>query len=515
MPLQSQLAELAMQLASAVIARNSADKMHTLNQLLRVKYDIIRVGRTEEYYYKTKNSFTYEKLSSRRLTNMVRDVYLAYNVSFSSKDLSNSASLVRDMVTEEVEEVSRDVVEIAPGYYWDARAGHITRKPRSYCFHKLFDTTYTNKHTVLVEPFSAKEVNYIMDKANLVRRELEETHDLKERFEFIKTWANGSHDVYMDIIRAIAYCFLYKKPVGSYILIGKKRNGKSSFIGLLHTIFGRDNTSMVKLSQLGDAHYATMLMGSVLNAPDEEDEKSTQYQAEFKTMSDHGVLTLPRLFSNEPFIMSCDFMGFYAHNHLPTWQGSGAAACMKRSLIIPFNADLSRYDTASDNFAERTFTKETMRVLMGEVFGIAMYYSKHDLEFSNTMTALQEGIGEEIDNVIRYRAEFEKCFDGFQSFDFLYKDYKNWCIENQMQASSKRELVMVFLEYKERGLTREYNKATDETIAYYCIPKDGRRKLIASYGLPDCSRDMGEFISNGESVLNWLQRHEEENGPSR
>ena len=76
----------------------------------------------------------------------------------------------------------------------------------------------------------------------------------------------------MDIMRSVAYCFVKKKPVGSYILVGLRRNGKSSFVGLLHTIFGRENTSDVRLSQLGDPHYVNKLKYTMMNAPDEEDE---------------------------------------------------------------------------------------------------------------------------------------------------------------------------------------------------------------------------------------------------
>ena len=299
----------------------------------------------------------------------------------------------------------------------------------------------------------------------------------EERYEFIRTWANGSHDVYMDIMRSIAYCFVKKKPVGSYILVGLRRNGKSSFVGLLHTIFGRENTSDVRLSQLGDPHYVNKLKYTMMNAPDEEDEKAIDAQASFKTIADHGLLTLSVMRSNEPVQVPCNFMCFYPMNHIPDWKGTGAAACMKRSLIIPFYADLSRFDKKNYDFAKETFTADFMCEFMGSVFAYANYYSHHELEFSQTMLSEQETLEEEVDSAVTYRKEFEKYFDGFDTFKTLYQDYINWCKAQDLTISQRSEFKFVFREYNTNRTTLRIG---NNLVSGYRIPNVNHSFLWAN-----------------------------------
>ena len=314
----------------------------------------------------------------------------------------------------------------------------------------------------------------------------------EERYEFIRIWANGSHDVYMDIMRSIAYCFVKKKPVGSYILVGLRRNGKSSFVGLLHTIFGRENTSDVRLSQLGDPHYVNKLKYMMMNAPDEEDEKAIDAQASFKTIADHGLLTLSVMRSNEPVQVPCNFMCFYPMNHIPDWKGTGAAACMKRSLIIPFYADLSRFDKKNYDFAKETFTADFMCEFMGSVFAYANYYSHHELEFSQTMLSEQETLEEEVDSAVTYRKEFEKYFDGFDTLKTLYQDYINWCKAQDLTISQRAEFKFVFREY-----------------FMYRTTIRMRDKLIKGYRIPNVNHSFFHANAHFNEVggVEWLHEH--------
>ena len=418
----------------------------TANTIIRQLIDIIRVNSNRSYYYKEKSGVLYERLTDHNLMNMVRDVYLHCGGAIDPKELKDAVETVKIMTMDEREDINNNLWMITNNSFWDMELGKLTREPNGDCFRKLFNTKVTDKHIVKIPEFTSEQEQKMWDVYDEVKRQLE-AGEFEERYEFIKTWANGSHDVYLDIMRSIAYCFVKKKPVGSYILVGLRRNGKSSFVGLLHTIFGRENTSDVRLSQLGDPHYVNKLKYTMMNAPDEEDEKAIDAQASFKTIADHGLLTLSVMRSNEPIELPCNFMCFYPMNHIPDWKGTGAAACMKRSLIIPFYADLSKFDKSNYNFAEETFTADMMCDFMGCVFAYAYYYSRHDLEFSQTMVSEQETLEEEVDSAVTYRREFERFFDGYDSMTTLYQDYCNWCKAQDLTISQRKEFKFVFREY--------------------------------------------------------------------
>ena len=426
------------------------------NSMLRSRYDIVRVNSNETYYYKDKESAVYERLTDHKLTTLMRDIYLHCGGAIDPKELKDAADTVKIMTMDELDDLNNDLWYITPNSYWSMEKGEMVRRPDGYCFRKLFDTKHADKHVVKIPEFNEDQERKMWDTYEEVLDQLD-NGVFEERYEFIRTWANGSHDVYMDIMRSIAYCFVKKKPVGSYILVGLRRNGKSSFVGLLHTIFGRENTSDVRLSQLGDPHYVNKLKYTMMNAPDEEDEKAIDAQASFKTIADHGLLTLSVMRSNEPVQVPCNFMCFYPMNHIPDWKGTGAAACMKRSLIIPFYADLSRFDKKNYDFAKETFTADFMCEFMGSVFAYANYYSRHELEFSGTMTSEQETLEEEVDSAVTYRKEFEKYFDGYENMKLLYQDYINWCKAQDLTISSRQEFKFVFREYSSNRTTVTVN----------------------------------------------------------
>lgn len=477
---------------SAVATKHKkGEKYNMTNAAFRQMYDIVRVNANSTYYYRPVGGSVYERLTDHQLDTIVRDIYISGFGSAEPKELKDAAEMVKRLTVEEVDDLNNDLWYITPRVFWDTNLGELTDKPEGYCFRKLFNTNHTDKHVVKIPEFNEDQENKMW---KTYREVLDQLNDgiFEERYEFIRTWANGNHDVYMDIMRSIAYCFVKKKPVGSYILVGLRRNGKSSFVGLLHTIFGRENTSDVRLSQLGDPHYVNKLKYTMMNAPDEEDEKAMDAQASFKTIADHGLLTLSVMRSNEPVQVPCNFMCFYPMNHIPDWKGTGAAACMKRSLIIPFYADLSRFDKKNYDFAKETFTSDFMCDFMGAVFAYANYYSRHELEFSQTMLEEQESLEEEVDSAVTYRKEFEKYFDGFDTLKTLYQDYINWCKARDLTISQRSEFKFVFREY--------FSYRTTIRL---------KNRLIKGYRIPNINHSFLRIDAHFDEVgsVEWLHEH--------
>lgn len=488
--------------AEAAHSKKQADLFSAANTLIRQKYDILRVNATDSYYYKSVGEYTYQKLDDRRLHNMVRDVFLWGKVAFTPRVLKDTMSMVQTMTIEEIDQIDKNWIEISPHIFWSRKDGKTYDKPDGPCFNKLFNTKYTDKHVVSVPTFTEEQEEELKENYDKALEQLRNrAGSLDEDFDFIKVWADGKHDVYMDIIRSIGYCFLKKQPVGSYILVGLRRNGKSTFVGMLHTIFGRENTSMVRLSQLGDPHYVNTLGNTIMNAPDEEDEGAVEAAANFKTIADHGLLQLSKMASNEPIKVACDFMSFYPMNHMPDWKGTGAAACMKRSLVIPFYADLSKYDTQSDNFAESTFTSDTMCKLIGQVLAIATYYSSNELDFSPTMMSEQYAMEEEAESGIQYRQEFEKFFDGFQSIKLLFTDYVNWCQKNDLAPSKMKHFKFIFRDYTTVGVKSE--RIDDKIEKFYRIPK-GKNLMLESNYYEELKMSLVGMHESGHSVVESL-----------
>lgn len=441
------------------------DQFMWIAKTIHDRFKLLHVMDIDEYYYKPDDYPLYVRLEEPKITKWVRDIWIKTFGPFNPKDMKDAIEVTKIMTEQETPGLNSDYIYVCSGVYWDKQGGELTDTPLGPVFYRLFDTTYPDRHNVGVRPFTDKEKQHLLDKYNQVKMDLM-GGKWECEYDFINAWANNNQEVALDLIRMNAYCYLNKKPLGSGILIGLKRNGKSTYIDMLHTQFGANNTSRVQLSQLGDPHFTHELRFSLLNAPDEEEEKAISYQGLFKTMSDHGILTLPVMRSNMPVKVPCDFMSFFPMNHTPEWSGSGASACVSRSLIMPFENDLSKYDKVSKNFAEETFTAEMFSDYLGTVFAYAWWYHRHDHEFSNRMSQEQASIQQDLDSSTIYRTQFEKFFDGFESLKTVYEDYQFWCRANEVRISTYKQFKFVFKPYMAKRTKYNYKNKLYNVYRY-------------------------------------------------
>lgn len=442
------------------------EKQHMTAQVASLAYEMVFVRRGKIILGRKAPELTYHVITEREMSNISRDFYEGMWGAWTDATLRSTADSIKSSIRKEMDEVDNRYVQITDRYTWDSETGQFVEpskmEERPFIFRKLFDTGYTSKNVVKVPPLTKEDELELMSQyeAYLIAMEDENGKgligDYTPDLAPIITWADDVDEVALDIMRAMAYCFIKNKPVGAYCLIGSRRNGKSTFIGLLNTLIGNKNTSNVRLSELGDPHFAHQLAGTFVNATDEEDESPTKYQASFKTMADHGVLSLSTMYSQEPLQVSCDFMSFFPMNHIPEWTGSGAAACVARTWAIPFFADLSKFDTNTKNFAEETFTKEFMIQLAAEVFALATYYTAHEPVKSKTMEMMQTSIEEEVDSVIVFKAKFEEFYDGFQSWNGIFDDYVIWCKQNDYKICPLKTFKFHWAQYRTGGRIKVY-----------------------------------------------------------
>lgn len=458
--------------------KSSRKRWNQTAVIVRSEHEFIWVASAKKLYWRDKDEVLYRAADNRQLDKWVGEALLRNYGEFCTRDIDEVKEQLKLIVTEEVDSPSLDCIMITENIFWDRVNGELTRTPTSPVFYRLMSTKKATKHTPKIPKLTTGQEEALWQMYQTVKEELQKGKEV-ERFEPLKVWADGSHDVYMDLHRAHAYTMLQKKPMGSYILIGVARNGKSAYVGFTKAIMGMENSSDLQISDLTNYRMNHKLNGVLMNAPDEEDEKILDMAATFKTMSDHGILTLEVMRSQEPISVDCDFMSFFPMNHTPKWTGSGSTACVKRSLIIPFTADLSKFDKTNDNFAEKTFTADFMAEYLGSMFAYAWYYHRNELVFSTTMYMEQEMLEEDIDNGISYRKQFDKYFDGFESDKLLYADYMAWCTTNGYTFKKKDKLTFIFNDYKAHKSS--YRKADGTIRPVRRIPKPNHRPLMSDF----------------------------------
>lgn len=439
--------------------------------LVLAKYDIIRVVTGELYYYRTNdaNSYTYSRMSERVMKNILRNAYHAYGIPVTGNKLKNAVDTLKENVENEINSINRNIIEVLPGFYWNNDTAQFSSVPDEPCFIRLFDNTD-------FESQSAIQIDMPKGSAALIKANYRQTlkwletldgdlpdpdmaNDASEdkdlpfpiAFDFIWTWACHSHGTYMDMLKMIASIFMKNKPMGAFILTGLRRNGKSTMVKMIHTLLGRANTSSVRLSELSMRHKNLTLATTLFNAPDEETEgkdMDADSIANFKSMAAHEPILLPVMYAPKPQWVPTNFVSVSPMNAEPDWKGSSAPACMQRSLIIGFHADLSKFDNSGKDFARETFTPYMYQNLLGVVLAIAHYYKDKPLTFSEDMAEAREIVGDQVNNIEQYADLFVKWFIGYKDKELVYADYRAWCKRHGGQFAKQKDVIYAI---KERG----------------------------------------------------------------
>lgn len=397
--------------------------------------------------------------------------------SLDTKTIKECVAMAKELAPHYEKNLNRRYISISPDLFWDSDTASLTDTPELPVFFQLFDTPNPNNHFIQIPPFTPSQISTLKSSYQASLDYLT-THngDLPEEFPFITLWADYSHDVYMDIMRMFASPFMRRKPFGSFMAIGLKRNGKTAATGdFMKTLMGTANCSAVQLAQLGNPHQNKALQWTLWNAPDEEDEKPTPYATIFKTLADHGELKVDKMYSDDGTVINCDFMCAFPMNHHPVWTGSGAAACVARSLIIEFTHRFEE-DANPQTFAERTFTADLFAEILGPILALATYHLDRPVVFSDTMRRQQYNLEGEMDSHTTYLDHFIAFFDGFQSVKMLYEDYKLWCAAHDVPVSSLPAFKLAFGAFTAGG--QKSIKFDKKTYKGYRVRQSGKKPLF-------------------------------------
>lgn len=342
--------------------------------------------------------------------------------------------------------------------------------------------------------------------------------------DFVKVWAKegalGWVDRYWDTCIATSTNFMYKKPPIMYMLKGKTRNGKSSYVDHLHQLIGRHQTTDLMLPDLADWSMNNSLFGSLFNAPDEDpasklDAKAT---AAFKILSTKQEMKVPVKHSAVPLRVRPRFMMFDPRNDLPSFFGD-PIPCLKRIKFIFFLNDLSKMDDKPHDFWKDTFEDhpETLSRYVGFILALAKYFSEHQMWYSKTMEASADYVAETVVSTNLYYRIWKQFFAGYESFDLLKHDYQNFCRERGYQINDEATLRSEFFQegqnHKKRYYTGTRSKifmyTTDDEYTTETYKATGKIILCRDEYIPGYG-NAKEQIEAGISFVDVLQRRAEE-----
>ena len=480
-------------------------------------YDILALRGTDQTYYIRPQvngqpiSPIYEPIDKEDFINLVTDAYEKTTGTVDGSAIDKIADSLDKKIRKErtIPRVDNTIIQVIPNKFWNTENGDLTNDvPRGkLCFRRLFNTVKPSRHIVKYDD------NAFYDYADILEEYVDDTFaeltlndgDLEEDpdFEFVQTWACNEHGRYMDILRMFATFFMKEKPLGTYILEGNGRNGKSSLIGLIHTIMGTRNTSRLQLAELGNWHKNHCLANTLVNAPDEEKPGTLEDTDLFRTIADHGDIELDVMRGQKPISITCDFQCVSASNHMPEWKGTDAEACIRRARIIPFRADLAENDNKNYNFEEATYTPERMVHFLGTILGMARYYMGKDFPESESISAQRELLQENMISYRLYYKEFVGFFGKYHKLREVYDDYAIWCKDKGFKINKYDEFKEAFNDSREHVTSHNDFKVSLPKV--YRVSKL-RTCFFAEWVCPEATNygTIAQMHDSGISVVSLL-----------
>lgn len=163
---------------------------------------------------------------------------------------------------------------------------------------------------------------------------------------------SGNQEIRMLLEEMVGYCFYRSNKFRkSFILTGKGKNGKSTFLKMLRYALDKDsddNVSSLDLNDLNDRFSKVRLYGKLANIGDDisEDDLHGKGISIFKKAVTGEAFTV-EFKGQDGFDMKSYATLIFAANTIPRFSGSGLTAIKDRLIIIPFEA---RFTKDGDNY---------------------------------------------------------------------------------------------------------------------------------------------------------------------
>lgn len=149
--------------------------------------------------------------------------------------------------------------------------------------------------------------------------------------------------------QTVGYMFYRRNEMRkAFILIGDKKNGKSTFIDMVMTLLGEENTSALDLAELSERFKTAELFGKLANLGDDIEDDFIPNPAIFKKLVSGDRVNVERK-GQDPFDFNNYAKFLFSANNIPRIKDK-TGAVLDRLVIVPFNATFSKDDPDFDPY---------------------------------------------------------------------------------------------------------------------------------------------------------------------
>lgn len=238
----------------------------------------------------------------------------------------------------------------------------------------------------------------------------------------------------------IGYCFYRRNELRkSFILIGDKANGKSTFLDMIKTLLGDKNTSALDLKELGDRFKTAELFNKLANIGDDIGDEFIANPAVFKKLVSGDRVNVERK-GRDPFDFNNYSKLLFSANSIPRIKDKSGAV-IDRLIIVPFDARFTKEDADYDPYIKYKLRQDSS---MEYLIQLGLSGLKRVLENQGFTTSekVQKELQEYEENnnpILGFFKEVELDDVVNNSTKDVYKKYNEFCLANNFTPMSNIE----------------------------------------------------------------------------
>lgn len=252
--------------------------------------------------------------------------------------------------------------------------------------------------------------------------------------------ACGDEQIRTLLEELIGYSFFRRNELRkAFILIGDKANGKSTYLDMIKTLLGDENTSALDLNELGDRFKTAELFGKLANIGDDIGDEFIPNPAIFKKLTSGDRLNAERK-GQDPFDFNSYAKLLFSANNIPRIKDKSGAV-IDRLIIIPFNATFSPDDPDYDPYIKyKLRSDECMMYLINiGLKGLKRVITNRKFTTCDKVQKQIEEYEETNNPIILFFKELDEDQIVNEPTKKVYRLYEEFCIANTCQPMSNIE----------------------------------------------------------------------------
>lgn len=249
-----------------------------------------------------------------------------------------------------------------------------------------------------------------------------------------------NEQIRMLLDEVIGYTFYRRNELRkAFILTGDKHNGKSTYLDMITTLLGNENTVALDLKELGDRFKTAQLFGKLANIGDDIGDEFIANPAIFKKVVSGDRVNAERK-GQDPFDFAPYAKQLFSANSIPRIKDKSGAV-LDRLIIVPFDASFSKSDPDFDPYIKYKLRDDKVMEYLIQIGlkGLRRVLDNQAFTISKKVTENLKEYAENNNPILLFFKEIEETEILEKPTKYAYQRYCEFCLSNSFQQLSNIE----------------------------------------------------------------------------